>query len=210
MTTNLYDKEYYAIGKVYHKIYTASCDEFEKVREKCLQENNWLQKNYTAENLKIEDHAGFCVVYNAETHEPIVMGGVFNDGRWPKNIARMLNRAYVFPEMRRKSIRQLIAGYEMLHDHMIFPLMEINNYDCYFITMQNRDKKDTKEWWRIWKYTFNTASSNYWTEGPGYVQTCPHMVQKCWQNFVYKELVPDTFTLSIIPETEWSNLIVGD
>jgi hypothetical protein len=210
MSENLLEKDYFAIGKVYHKIYYESCDEFEKVRSKCLEENNWLRKNYTEENLVIEDHHGYCVVYNAETHEPIVMGGVFNDGRWPSNIARMLNRAYVFPYMRRKSIRQLIAGYEMLHDHMIFPLISQNNFDSYFITMQNRDKKDTKEWWNVWKYTFNKGGNNFWTESSGYVQTCPHMVQKCWQNFIYKELVPNTFNLSVLSQQEWEHLISGD
>jgi len=210
MTENLSQKEYFAIGRVYHKIYYENCDEFERVREKCLEENNWLRKNYTKENLIIEDHHGYCVVYNAETNEPIVMGGVFNDGRWPANVARMLNRAYVFPYMRRKSIRQLIAGYEMLHDHMIFPLMADNNFDSYFITMQNREKKDTKEWWNVWKYTFNKASNNYWTESNGYVQSCPHMVKKCWQNFVYKELVSGTFTLPVLSQEEWDLLIPGD
>lgn len=210
MTEILSDKVYLDAGRVYHKIYTKSCDEFELVREKCLQEDNWLRKNYTKENLVIEDHAGFCVIYQAETNEPIVMGGVFNDGRWPKNIARMLNRAYVFPTMRRRSIRQLIAGYELLHEHMIFPLMEINNFDSYFITMQNREKKETKEWWNIWKYTFNKASNNFWSESEGYIQTCPHMVQKCWQNFVYKEIVPNSFALPTISQQEWDSLIVGD
>jgi hypothetical protein len=210
MTENLLEKNYFAIGKVYHKIYYESCDEFEKVRSKCLEENNWLRKNYTKENLVIEDHKGYCVVYNAETHEPIVMGGVYNDGRWPSNIGRMLNRAYVFPYMRRKSVRQLIEGYRMLHDHMIFPLIAANNFDCYFITMQNRDKKPTKEWWNVWKYTFNKGGNNFWTESTGYVQTCPHMVQKCWQNFIYKEIVPNTFNLSTLSQDDWDLMIPGD
>lgn len=210
MEENLLEKEYFAIGKVYHKIYHTSCEEFEVVRNKCLEEDNWLRNNYTKENLVIEDHKGYCVVYNAETHEPIVMGGLFNDGRWPANIGRMLNRAYVFPYMRRRSIRQLIVGYEMLHDHMIHPLMEINDFNCYFITMQNRDKKDTKTWWELWKYTMNKASNNYWTEPTGYVQACPHMVQKCWQNFIYKELVPGSFTLSVLSQDAWDQLIPGD
>lgn len=75
MEENLLEKEYFAIGKVYHKIYHTSCEEFEAVRNKCLEEDNWLRNNYTKENLVIEDHKGYCVVYNVETHEPIVMGG---------------------------------------------------------------------------------------------------------------------------------------
>lgn len=210
MSEDILNKDYFAIGKVYHKIFYESCDEFEKVRRLCLKEDNWLRKNYTEENLIIEDHSGYCVVYNAETNEPIVMGGLFNDGRYPKNIGRMLNRSYVFPYMRRKSIRQLIEGYRMLHDHMIFPLMSANNYEAYFITMQNREKKETKEWWKIWKYTFNKASNDYWTESDGYVQSCPHQVQKCYQNFIYKELIHGSFNLPVITQEEWNKLIPGD
>lgn len=201
---------YVDINKAYHKIYYETCDEFEKVRAICLEEDNWLRSNYTKENLVIEDHKGYVVVYDSETHVPIVMGGLFNDGRWPAHIGRMLNRAYVFPHMRRRSVAQLINGYEFLHHHMIFPLMAVNDYTCYFITMQNRDKKPTKRWWDLWKMTMNAASNNYWTEAPGYVQACPHMVQKCWQNFIYKELKPGTFTLPTITQEEWAKLIPGD
>jgi hypothetical protein len=139
----------------------------------------------------------------------MVMGGVFNDGRWPSNIARILNRAYVFPNLRRRSIPQLINGYELLHHHMIYPLIAINNYDCYFVTMQNRDKKPTKRWWDIWRYTMNEASNNFWTESSGYVQTYNINKQTCWQNFVYHEYVPGTFTLPVITQAEWNLLEPG-
>ena len=200
---------YVDINKSYHKIYFESCDEFEKIRDICLSEDNWLRNNYTKENLVIENHKGYCVVFDSETHEPMVMGGVFNDGRWPANIARILNRAYVFPNLRRRSIPQLINGYELLHHRMIFPLIEINNYDCYFVTMQNRDKKPTKRWWDIWKYTMNKASNNFWTESEGYVQTYNNNTQTCWQNFVYHEYVPGTFTLPVITQEEWNSLEPG-
>jgi|GEM_PF-2631373 len=198
----------------YHKIFYETCDEFERVREICLQEeDNWLIKNYTKENLVIEDHTGYCVVYETATDEPMIMGGVFNDSRWPKNIGRMLNRAFVFQNFRRKSVRQLVNGYKLLHHHLIFPLIEVNNYDAYFITMQNRDKKSTKRWWDVWNQTMNAASNNYWTVPGGYLQTCPHMVQKCWQNFVYADIKPGTFAEwnpQILTQEEWDDLIPGD
>jgi hypothetical protein len=96
---------------------------------------------------------------------------------------------------------------------MIFPLIEVNNYDAYFVTMQNRDKKPTKRWWNIWKYTMNQASNNFWTEPEGYLQTCPHMVQKCWQNFIYTDIKPGTFNSwnpQVITQDEWEALLPGD
>jgi len=197
------------INGAYHKIYYHTCNEFEHVRELCLSENNWLGKNYTAENLKVEEHTGFCVAYKNGTDEPMVMGGVFNDGRWPANIARMLNRAYVFPKYRSRSQSELTTAFKFLHHHVIFPLIEVNNYDSYFMTMQNRDRP-SKRWWEAWKKSMRDSSNNYWTEAEGYVQTCPFNVQKCWQNFVYHDMVPNTFNLNTITQDEWLLLPEGN
>lgn len=193
----------------YHKIYYESCDEFEKVREICLSEDNWLRKNYTSDNLQIEAHHGFVVVYHKITHEPMVMGGVFNDGRWPVNIARMLNRAYVFPNFRSRSQSELTEAFKFLHHHVIFPLIKANTFDSYFMTMQNRERP-SKRWWEAWKKSMHDSSNGYWIEADGYVQSCPFNVQKCWQNFVYHDVVPGTFNLNTITENEWLLLPVGD
>lgn len=56
-----------------------------------LQSNNYRE---------IEDHNGFGVVFQSNTGEPMVMGGVFNDGRYPQNVAKMVNRLYTFPKFR--------------------------------------------------------------------------------------------------------------
>ncbi len=188
--------------KAYHKIYYKSCDEFEQVRDICLQENNWLRDNYTRENLKVEDHTGFCVCFRKDTNEPMVMGGVFNDGRWPLNVGRMLNRAYVFPKFRSRSLSELTVAFKILHHHVIFPLMAANSYDIYFQTMQNRDKP-SKRWWGVWKEAMAGAAPGIWTEEQGYLQTCPWPVQKCWQNFVYHEATPGKFK-------EWNPVIIDE
>jgi len=194
----------YSLTDAHTKIFYKSCDEFEKVRELCLQEDNWLKKNYTKENLIIEDHIAYGVVYKTSTGEPMVMGGVYQGDNYPRNTARMLNRTYVFPKFRSKSLRTLIVAYNILHEHLIFPLIKEQQFECYFITMQNRDK-ETKGWWDIWKLAMSKASNNYWTDAPGYIQTCPWNVQKCWQNFVYH----GNFNMPTITQEEWELLDVG-
>jgi len=199
------------INNAYYKIYYESCDEFEKVRDLCLEENNWLRANYIKENLKIEDHTGFGVVYNKETDEPMVFGGVFNDGRWPNTVARMLNRAYSFPKFRSKSEQELSVAFKFLHHHLIYPLIELNSYSTYFITMQDR-KRPNKNWWKAWKRSFNNGGNNLWIEKEGYIQTCPWMVQKCWQQFIYTEITSGSFNKwnpKILDDIEWKNLPEG-
>ena len=95
MMTNKYD-----LDNTHVKIYYESTSEFEKVRDICLEEDNWLRNNYTRENLKIEEHSGYGVLYQTSTGKPMVMGGVFNDSRYPPNVAKQVNRLYTFPDFR--------------------------------------------------------------------------------------------------------------
>ena len=191
------------------KIYYESDLEFEKVRGLCLEENNWLRNNYTPENLKVEDHTGYGVVYQTSTGKPMVMGGVFNDLHYPKNVAKMINRLYTFPDFRMKPT-DMTDGFRVTCS-LIDALEKINNYDVYLITMQNRNRGG-KRWWDTWVKHMDIASNNKWVLGDGYIQTCPWPVQKCWQNFVYCEKTPGKFAgwnPPRINDTEWDILEEG-
>lgn len=195
----------FSLEDAHCEIYHSSSPAFEKVRSECLQEDNWLRKNYTKDSLIIEEHLGYGVVYKTSTGEPMVMGGLYQDPLYPSGTARMLNRTYIFPNFRSRSISGLALAYRVCHQHLIFPLIEKNNFDCYFITMQNRDK-ETKGWWDVWKLAMDKASDSYWTPGTGYIQTKDINVQKCWQNFVYK----GNLTMPTITHNEWLNLPEGN
>jgi hypothetical protein len=190
-------------------VYYQSNLEFEKVRELCLEEDNWLRYNYTKENLVVEQHTGYGVVYQTSTGKPMVMGGVFNDGRYPKNVAKMINRLYTFPDFRMKHT-DMTDGFRVTCS-LIDKLISINNYDLYLITMQNRNRGG-KRWWDTWVKHMDIASKGKWTLGYGYLQTCPWPVQKCWQNFVYLETTPGSFQKwnpNTITDQEWSQLEEG-
>jgi len=171
-------------------IYYKSLAKFEEARRLCLQEDNWLKHNYTEENLVIEQHTGYGVVYQTSTGKPMVMGGVFSDDRYPKNVAKMINRLYTFPEFRMKHT-DMTDGFRVTCS-LIDALIKVNNYDCYLITMQNR-KRGGNRWWDVWVKHMDIASNAKWKLGNGYIQTCPWPVQKCWQNFVYLETTVGSF-----------------
>jgi hypothetical protein len=195
----------------YHRIYRGPSQEFERVRALCLKENNWLRDNYTDQSLRLEDHAAYCVAFRKDTDEPMVMGGVFNDGRWPYYVGRMLNRAYVFPNFRSRTLNELTTAFKILHEHVIYPLIEATNFEVYFQTMQNRDKP-TKGWWQVWKTAMAGAAPGLWNEQEGYLQTCPWPVQKCWQNFVYHERLLGAYAKwspQVIDHETWINLEPG-
>lgn len=199
----------YELANTEIKIYYKSCQEFEQVRDLCLQENNWLRENYTKENLILEEHQGYGVVYQKSTGKPMVMGGVYSDQRYPKNVAKMINRLYTFPEFRMKHT-DMTDGFRVTCS-LIDALFKISNYEIYLITMQNRPRGG-KRWWDIWCHHMDIASNGIWKQGQGYIQTCPWPVQKCWQNFVYHETVEGAFEKwnpTIILDDQWRELEEG-
>lgn len=203
--------EHYTPDDFYHEIYLESNDRFEEVRGICLSEGNWLGRNFEKDRLVIESHKGFGVVYHKKTHEPVVMGGVFNDGRFPEKVARHLHRYYSFPKWRGTTRSQLIAGWTVTDVHLVQPLNKINNFDVYFMAMQTRDKKLSKGYFRVWHETMRSANSN-WKVHSNLIQTCPWDVQQCWQNFVYMEMKENAMNVwnpKTITVDEWSTLPLG-
>jgi hypothetical protein len=199
------------VDDFYHKIYFESSEEFEKIRSLCLQENNWLGYLYTKENLKIEQHLGYGVIFYKETDEPVGMAGVFNDGRYPSNVARHLHREYLFPKFRQKTRQGLLEMFTLYREHLLYPLSSINNFEVYILAVQNRDKKVSKGYWNIFSKTVVEAAPE-WKIGDGYLQTCPFNVQKCWQNFVYTENIPgafDKWNPKIITHEDWEKMEPG-
>jgi hypothetical protein len=185
----------YDLRDTYIEIYYKSNPEFEKVRELCLEEDNWLRHNYTRENLILEEHTGYGVVYQESSGKPMVMGGVFRDNRYPRNVAKMINRLYTFPDFR-MTHSDMTDGFRVTCS-LIDELASINTYELYLITMQNRRGGKSKRWWDTWVKHMDIASSGKWKLGTGYLQTCPANVQKCWQNYVYMEIVSGSLS-------EWS------
>ena len=188
MQTDLHD-----INQFESTIYYEDCPEFEDVRDLCLSEGNWLGHNFTKERLSISAHNGFAVMWDKRTKEPAAFAGVFRDERlFPKNVARMCNRTYYFPKYRTKSYRGFIKLWELGSKYVLEPLKEINNFDCYFMGMQNRDKKITKGYFDIWAAALQKATGE-WVKHDKYLQTCPFPVKNCWQNFVYLDMTENAF-----------------
>lgn len=200
----------YDLTDTHCKIYYESTPEFEEVRNLCLQENNWLRHNYVPKNLKIEEHTGYGVLYQTSTGKPMVMAGVFNDSRYPSNVAKQINRLYTFPEFR-MTATDMTDGFRCTCK-LIDELTAINSYDIYLITMQNRPARPNRGFWKVWCKQMDIASNSAWTLGNGYIQTCPWNVQQCWQNFVWQETKPGAFAAwapTTIDHTVWKTLEEG-
>ena len=195
----------YDLSNTFIKIYYNSCAEFEEVRSEVLCENNWLGQNYTKQNLIIENHKGFGVVYQKSTGKPMVMGGVYQTDMYPHDVANIMHRGFTFPEFR-MTPHDMTDGFRVTCS-LIYALQKINNFKCYILTMQNRNARPNKKWWSdVFVKQMMIASENKFQAGNGYIQTAPWNVKKCWQNFVYHDIVPDTFknwNPTLISHDQW-------
>jgi hypothetical protein len=175
-------------------VFDQSNTEWERVRNLCLEENNWLRENYTEKNCVVEDHDIFSITYVKETNNPICFCGIYNNGRYHKKVARAFNRFYLFPEYRSS---KLIRRMKAMHD-LILPSMILSNpvsRDLLFISMQMRDRdyQGEQRWWNAWKKIWMSFSQD-WKDIEGLVQVVGGEDPKCFQNIVYREY--DHFTYS--------------
>jgi hypothetical protein len=193
----------------YHKIFLESTTEFEEIREYCLAEDNWLRSNYTKEFLVLEKLNGYSVIFEKGTDEPAGMGGLYNGGLYPDSVGKHLHREYTFPKFRQRTAEGVVNGWKIFNEHLIKPLNTINpQFDTFFIGMQTRYKKQSKGYWKIFTDTMITAMPE-WSLGNGYIRTCPHDVQKCFQNYAYVGNI-EVCSEQIITQEQWDNLIQGN
>ena len=193
----------------YHKIFWKDDSEFASIRKECLKEDGWLREIYLPENLIIEKHMGYAVVFQKETDQLVGMGGLFNDGRYPAKIGRHLHREYCFPQFRQRSFTGLVSGFKLYNEHIIKPLNLNSGLDAYFVGMQTRYKKNTMGYWKVFSSAIVKGVPGM-KIGDGLVQTCSYDVQKCWQNYVYFEHTPNSFRLPTIDYARWNTFPQGD
>ena len=161
-------------------------DEFEKIRESCLQDkDNWLRENYTVENLKISDHVFYCIIYDHEEN-PIGMAG---GKEYNNDVLRLFNRWYAFPNNRVSLARTaLIPQKFMASFNDIFKFIHRNfKYNLYFVSMQQRNKRAKQQiWWKTAVTVATKFSNSRWINyDKGLVQVANCEETSCYQNVMY-------------------------
>lgn len=165
--------------------------EWERVRNLCLEEKNWLRENYLPNRCKISDHRLFFITYYLDGR-PMMFGGI---KEYKENVARIFNRMYAFPYVR--SVKKFNYHHKIMIKN-ILPAMENSldkKYDLLFVSMQMRERKYTGEqkWWKYWKDSWFEYATD-WKTTDCLVQTYPAEEASCYQNIVYRD--SSNFTLS--------------
>lgn len=162
-------------------------EEWERVRSLCLEEDNWLRENYTPKRCKISDHKVFFIAYYHDGR-PMMFGGI---KEYSKNVARVFNRMYAFPYVR--SMKKFRWHHGLMINTMI-PAMEScldYKYDLLFVSMQMRARAydGEQKWWKFWKESWFSWTTDWKSYDSGLVQTYPSEDPSCFQNIVYRDSV---------------------
>lgn len=158
--------------------------EWERVRNLCLEEDNWLRKNYLPNRCKISDHKIFFIAYYHDGR-PMMFGGI---KEYTPNVARAFNRMYAFPYVRSPKKFNYHHGI-MVND--ILRSMEDAlgfKYNLLFVSMQmrNRTYSGEQKWWKFWKESWFKWAPD-WKAANELVQTYPDNDPSCYQNIVYRD-----------------------
>ncbi len=178
------------VNDLYYIIQHESNQDFDEIREQCLNDtDNRLWSNYTEQSLNIDHQDVFLSLHSFVNDECIAFSGLFNGDRYPNEVARMANRAYVFKKFR--SYRNTIN--KPWHFGILIPTqIKLNpkNRKLVFISLQERIRQN--------KTVSNWLANNLpddWTFVNDLIRTSPGSDSPCFQKIGYKLLTND-YTLN--------------
>lgn len=194
----IYEKQTYPTCDVL--FFNKTNPEWQRVQNLCLKDKqNWLRKNYLPKNLIIEHHDIFYIRYKKDTNIPMQFGGIYNNSRYPYEVARVLNRLYTFREFRNFNKSEftstVLQEAEDFFLPTMFELMPVKR-KLLFWSMQLRlrnEKTLDARWFNGAKKMWLNNKYN-WQLADGLVQVAPGENLECYQLVVYKEFSDYKFT----------------
>ena len=163
-----------------------------------------LWENYQNINLDTYEH----MVVTVRNGEPASFQGIYNNGRWPSNVSRFCNRAYINPHF-----RNLGQGLEITHNNVKYTL---DNYaqwgkDVLFIprgVQYDNAEISWKKFEKFCKFLIKNTGYNLTYDDRLY-QCCANNCKDCYQFCVWYDPMDTKEYLNIpsISKYEWQQLV---
>ncbi len=157
--------------------------------------------NYTPEGLDLTGHLTFDALVVED--EIVSFCGIYNGGRYPRGVYRILNRSFTRPDYRSSGL-----GVRLLNSQFLVPI-QIQNYvsqiDLAFVSIQEPHLRRALA--KIVKQIKSPYLSN-WQYAEGMVQVALCEAKACYQNVIYSPLTNDykKFPLKTVTFDEYANL----
>ncbi|MCB0367024.1 MAG: hypothetical protein H6624_17615 [Bdellovibrionaceae bacterium] len=180
-----------------------SNSEFEQIRRACMADpKNYLAENYSVDRLVVADHDTFVVLRDKSTGQCIGFGGVYNNGRYPDQIGRFLNRTYIFPEFRTAHNGRYRSSW--IFSALLPTLSELNPKKRKLgIFSQNERPSSVLRKTKL----FKKSPPLGWTMVDDLIRVCDGPIKSCFQMVLYKEFFPgfsiDDWTAERMSREEW-------
>ena len=165
--------------------------------------SHWLWENYQNINLADYEH----MIVNVRNGIPAAFHGIYNNGRWPNNVSRFCNRAYINPHF-----RDLGQGLEITSKNIKFVLDNYDNWgkDVIFISRGVQYDNVEVSYRKFVKFCkFLEKTTGYALEYDDLLyQCCPAECKDCYQFCVWYDPknVRKTLEIASINKDRWADL----
>lgn len=187
-----------------YKVIQHSTPEWEEIYAIAQNDKtHWLWENYQTIDLATYEH----MVVNIRNGRPAAFHGIYNNGRWPKNVSRFCNRAYINPYF-----RDLGQGLEITHKNIKFVLDNYDTWDKEVLFISRGVQYDNVEvsWKKFQKFC------DFLIKNTGYnlvyddrlYQCCPAACKDCYQFCVWYDPknIKNSLNIHSLSKDEWKNL----
>ena len=187
-----------------YRVIQSSTPEWEEIYAIAQQDKeHWLWENY--QNIDLADYEHMIV--NVRDDIPAAFHGIYNNGRWPSNISRICNRAYINPHF-----RNLGQGLEITSKNIKFVLdnYEKWNKDILFISRGVQYNNIDISWQKFEKFCkFLQKTVGYELVYDSYLyQCCPKQCKDCYQFCVWydPQNLRNDLDIKRITKDHWNTL----
>ena len=164
---------------------------------------HWLWENYQIINLADYEH----MIVNVRNDVPAAFHGVYNKGRWPSNVSRICNRAYINPHF-----RDLGQGLEITSKNIKFVLdnYEVWGKDVLFISRGVQYDNVAVSWRKFEKFCkFLEKTTGYTLAYDNNLyQCCPAQCKDCYQFCVWYDPkgIKTSLNIDKVTQDQWKML----
>lgn len=150
-----------------------------------------LAENYQLSNLMLNKHLSFDCIFTQDD-EIVAFCGIFNGGRYPENVHRILNRTYVSPIYRNNALN---GGY-FCTQHILPYQLQQYNLDTVFVSVEGRKGYPYLQQW----VKHAPARDSIWRVSDKLYQVSDARNQGCYQ---YIAVNGDFWTDDTVTYEEW-------
>lgn len=165
--------------------------------QKMSESGHKFAANYCPKRLQLESHLSFDALVLGD--EIVTWAGLYNGGRFPPGVFRIMNRLYMNPKFRSPT-----CAYRPYARIKILPFQMEHYKDQIKRLILSREGSNAPYFLRRWvKYN---APDDGWQISEQMVQVAPAEKRSCFQFIAYKDYADVDWTPRAVTPSQWESL----